>query len=522
MPTLIVEMSAPTVPAKKFLQPIDRLALIIMVVLSLLIGIVLLTGDTTRPRVRNFSWQDKYVSAEDTAFILTFSRPMNHASVEANLKITPVLPSGEVSPSEVPPIEGKVSWAGRKMAYTLLSPIPYGNDYQVQLQGAQEKIPGVEEEGTVMEPFQATFHSRDRAFAYIGVEGEEQGRLILYNLTRQQKTLLTPADLVVLDFQPYPGSDRILFSANDRQNQAKGLLTAQLYTVTTGLSFSSPDQRSPAQQTPGKLDLVLDSENYQNLQFDLSRDGQIIVVQRVNREDPADFGLWMIPADGEPQPLENQPGGEFLIAPDSASLAVAQGQGVAILPLHADAEPLDFLPKFGQVLSFARDGAAATMVKFNTDYTRSLFLVNNQGTEEELLRTTGSIVNCEFAPNQETLYCLLTQLIQGEEYREEPFIAAVNIDAEPDSEESPIQPLVVLPEQRDIQLSLSPDGLALLFDQVATRPASAIDSLRNDEGQAIATGRLWLLPLDESITSETPVQLQPEPLLPGFLPHWLP
>ncbi|MEQ8961958.1 MAG: hypothetical protein RLP02_29200, partial [Coleofasciculus sp. C2-GNP5-27] len=75
--------------------------------------------------------------------------------------------------------------------------------------------------------------------------------------------------------------------------------------------------------------------------------------------------------------------------------------------------------------------------------------------------------------------------------------------------------------QRDIQLSLSPDGLALLFDQVATRPASAIDSLRNDEGQAIATGRLWLLPLDESITLDT-VQLQPEPLLPGFLPHWLP
>jgi len=139
-------MTAPTLPSKKFLQPIDRLALIIMVVLSLFIGIVLLTGDTTRPRVRDFSWQDKYVSAEDTAFILTFSRPMNHASVEANLKITPVLPEGEVSPSEIPPIEGKISWAGRKMAYTLLSPIPYGNDYQVQLQGAKEKIPGVEEE----------------------------------------------------------------------------------------------------------------------------------------------------------------------------------------------------------------------------------------------------------------------------------------------------------------------------------------------------------------------------------------
>jgi hypothetical protein len=47
------------------------------------------------------------------------------------------------------------------------------------------------------------------------------------------------------------------------------------------------------------------------------------------------------------------------------------------------------------VLSFARDGSAAAMVKFNTDYTRSLFLVTNQGLQKELLRTTGSILSGE-------------------------------------------------------------------------------------------------------------------------------
>jgi hypothetical protein len=172
-------MSAQTVIPKKFLQPIDRAALGVMVVLSVLISILLLSGDRTAPRVRDFSWQDQQVSAEDTAFILTFSRPMNHDSVEANLKIEP-------------PVPGKISWAGRRMAYTPKFPVPYGSQYQVELKGARDQISVRKNEGKQMEPFSAAFRTRDRAFAYIGVEGKEQGRLILYNLTTQKKSILSP------------------------------------------------------------------------------------------------------------------------------------------------------------------------------------------------------------------------------------------------------------------------------------------------------------------------------------------
>jgi hypothetical protein len=271
--------------------------------------------------------------------------------------------------------------------------------------------------------------------------------------------------------------------------------------------------------------LVLDSKDYQNLKFDLSADGKTIVVQRLNRRNPAEFGLWVVQPDAKPRPLGNQPGGDFLITADSTSVAIAQGQGVAILPLTPAAKPLDFLPKFGMVLSFARDNSAAAMVKFNTDPinpTRSLFLVTNQGVQRELLRTTGSINSCEFAPNKETLYCLLTQLIKGEQYQEEPFLAAINLKPSPDSKQPPVKPLVVLPNQRDIQMSLSPDALALIFDQVVTRPSEATDSLRTNDGQAIATGLLWMLPLVKA-TSEAPTaQVQPEQLLPGVHPRWLP
>ena len=38
------------------------------------------------------------------------------------------------------------------------------------------------------------------------------------------------------------------------------------------------------------------------------------------------------------------------------------------------------------VMGFAQDGTQATMLKFNQDFTRSLFLVTNQGTQTELLK----------------------------------------------------------------------------------------------------------------------------------------
>jgi hypothetical protein len=241
-------------------------------------------------------------------------------------------------------------------------------------------------------------------------------------------------------------------------------------------------------------------------------------VQRVNRQNPSDFGPWLLKTNTPPQPLKGDPGGDFLITSDSNSLAIAQGQGLAILPLQPDSKPLDFLPKFGMVLSFAKDGSLATMVKFNTDNTRSLFLVSNQNTQKELFRTTGSIISAQFDPAKQTLYCLLTELLtEGEVYREQPYLAAIDLKT------AKLRPLVLLPNQRDVQVSLAPDGLALLFDQTteaAQDKTEAGETLSNSMGKAIADSRLWLLPLDVTNLNAKP---QPEALpLPGLRPLWLP
>ncbi len=495
---------------KSFLQPLDRAAIALILILSVTIGMLLWSGDRSSSRVREFSWENQQIGAEDRGFILTFSRPMNHTSVEQNLRLDPPLP-------------GKFSWAGRRMAYTLISPAPYGSEYQLKLQGAKDKFAKDNQPERQIQPFTSKFKTRDRAFAYIGIEGNEAGRLMLVNLSaKEPKPIpLTPPDLVVTEFKSYPLGDRILFSANPRSFQRQGLLEQSLYVVTTGIVPQSNDAPSKRPEPAGTIKMVLDNKDYQNLKFDLSADGQIIVAQRVGRRNRADFGLWIIKPDGKPKPLKGQPGGDFKIAPDSKAIAIAQGEGLAIVPLdNPGDQPLDFLPKFGTIVGFARDGAAAAMVKFNTDRTRSLFLVNNVGVEKELLRTTGSIIDTQFDPGGKTLYCLLTQLIPGDQFIEEPYIAAINLET------SQLRTLVVLKNQRQAHISLSPDAIALLFDQPVTtiQPAAAqSDAPRTDSGEAIVTSRLWLVPLPAVSPEATSAPIQPESLsIAGLDPQWLP
>ena len=513
---------------KKSLQPLDKAAITFIAALSVAMGVLLVMGDHAAARVRDFSWQGKQVGADNVAFIMTFSRPMDPGSIEENLKITP-------------PLSGKFSWAGRRMAYTLNAPAPYGQSFEVSLDQADDRFSAATERETNFQPFQGRFETRDRAFVYIGLEGEEQGRLVLYNLTRLQKTILTPADWVVLDFKPYPLGDRILFSATEQAAYQQGLLNQKLYSVTTGLNPIPPEAEAstggwlplksdPKPRVKGEIEVLLDSQDYQNLKFDLSPDGKTVVVQRVSRKNPAEFGPWIVADGSEPRPLETDPGGDFLIAPDSQTLVLLQGEGVAIIPLVSESEtttavePLDFIPQFGRVFDLARDGSAAAMVNYNQNdpeqrYTESLFWVSNQGEEKELLRTTGSILNAQFDPTHRILYCLATQLLPGDTYVEKPFLTAVDIKT------GELRDLLALPPQASINISLSPDGLALLFDQTTSADPN-INGVRTRDGRVITTSHLWLLPLFTTPTERlaaTPVQLPPKQLpFKGVQPVWLP
>jgi hypothetical protein len=161
--------------------------------------------------------------------------------------------------------------------YTLDAPArPYGEGFTVSLTEARDRLaqPG----SNNFESFIGNFASRDRAFAYIGTEAEEQGRLVLVNLSQQgAKTLLTPANLTVLDFEPYPLGDRLLFSAIPTSNKSAGTLDPTLYHRGDGLGPQPPEDPISVESAPvattdpaGTVTEVLTGGDYQILAFDLA------------------------------------------------------------------------------------------------------------------------------------------------------------------------------------------------------------------------------------------------------------
>ena len=474
----------------------DRLVLASILALIAAISSILIQGNQVPTRGENFSWQGRKIGVRDNYFTLSFNRPIDRSDIETSLVIDPPLP-------------GKISWSGDRLTYTLTELPIYGKKYQVKLPIAQG------------EDFIGEFYSHDRAFAYIGVNQEERGRLIVCNiiqgannLTELKKTILTPGDLVVTDFQIYPRGDRILFSAFDRSDLGRDTPKQQLYTITTGLNHDENSQNLPS----GRIERFLDAKTYQNLRFNLSDNGKTLIVQRINHGNPGDASLWVIRNDGQSRPLGMQ-GDNFLLSPDGKKAVVSQTGGVAVIPLDVQAGKPQFLPTYEKILAFSRDGRQKLMVKSEPDNQRSLFLLNDQGESRLLLRTANPIISCEFEPRQEkTLYCLKSDLVMGSDgkVKEEPFLGIIELKT------GKMMPLLALPNYRDVQMSMSPDGVALLFDQLATIPFGVGNDLVTGEGSSIADGRLWLLPLPDQFSPNSIPKILPQELNPGFKPRWLP
>ncbi len=474
----------------------DRLVLATILALIAGISSILIQGNQVPTRGENFSWQGRKIGVRDNYFTLSFNRPIDRSDIETSLVINPPLP-------------GKISWAGDRLTYTLTELPIYGKKYQVKLPIAQG------------EDFIGEFYSHDRAFAYIGVNQEERGRLIVCNIiqgpnnvTELKKTILTPGDLVVTDFQIYPRGDRILFSAFDRSDLGRDTPKQQLYTITTGLNHDEHGQNLPS----GRIERFLDGKTYQNLRFDLSDNGKTLIVQRINHGNPGDASLWVISDDGQSRPLGIQ-ADNFLLSPDGKKAVVSQTGGVAVIPLDVQGGKPQFLPTYEKILAFSRDGRQKLMVKSEPDNQRSLFLLDDRGESRLLLRTANPIISCQFEPRQEkTLYCLKSDLVMGSDgkVKEEPFLGIIELKT------GKMTPLLALPNYRDVQMSMSPDGVALLFDQLATTPFGVRNDLVTGEGSSIADGRLWLLPLPDQFSPNSSTKILPQELNAGFKPRWLP
>ncbi|MFP4006486.1 MAG: Ig-like domain-containing protein [Spirulinaceae cyanobacterium] len=472
------------------LKPRHRFDTIAIVTIILLMGMIVGAVSAnllSAPRVVTYSWQGKQIGAGDRGFSLTFSSPMDRESVEANLQIDPDLP-------------GKISWSGNTLFYTLTAPPQYGETYQVQLRGAKALRGEWGQPSPRIESFEAALPTRDRIIAYLGTQGEEQGKIVLYNFTQNRQELLTPGDLTVVDFQPYPEGDRLLFSAIDSTLDDGSLDTLQLYTVTTGLNYTNAENPQP----PGRIQRLLDANLYRNLKFDLSPDGNLIVVERVNRNNTQDTALWVLRDDRPPRSLGTQ-AVDFTITPDSQSVAVVQENGVSLLPLTPEAPSLEFYRNYQGILGFTPDTGEILLLRISQDGTRSLALTDDPGETTPILQTLADIRNCEFDLLQPHIaYCF--QIGGENQSPQQPLVAAINL------KEGENLPFIGLSNYQEVILNMSPDGVALGFDQVVPTP--------NQSDQLEAN--LWVLPTPNFRPNREPEIATPEKLFPGLNPVWIP
>lgn len=487
------------------LQPLDRVAGTIILLLCLLVGGVIWSGDHTLPRVNTFSWNDRPVGVQDTAFILTFNRAMNWQTVGEHLRIEPPLP-------------GKLSWSGRRLAYTLTQAIPYGQSFHLTLEGATAATRGKADQPLVkMQPFSASFHSRDRALVYLGIAGQENGRLVLHNLTRKTHQILTPPTLTVFQFKADPKRNRILFTAVDRGDANQEVFEQKLYAVPIPLREEQSDDAIESSNR-ATHQLLLDNQNYQILSFDITADGEVLVVQLFSRHENEPVSLWQLFDEDPPRQLDHKADGRFLLSPDGQTLTISQNQGIASVPLddNSTQQPVDFWSKFDQVLSFAWDGSAALMAKNNPDSTRSLYLLTSQGQEQELLKVEGYLLDAEMDPITQIAYCLYTTPERSQtSYHFNLHISAVDLTSSEQLD------LITLPGQSSGTFSLAPEGSALLYEQITITHQPSKSVVRDPVGQTISDSQIWLYPLRGS--DPTPLtRKQPQKLLAGVQPLWLP
>lgn len=190
-----------------------------------------------------------------------------------------------------------------------------------------------------------------------------------------------------------------------------------------------------------------------------------------------------------------------------------------MISLGGDGSNSRIFENYERPLGFSSNGEKLVLVKDNVDYTRSLVVVSQNGENKELFRSPYPILECEFEPRDEQLlYCLKTDLVEGEngQYRQEPFLSVVDLKQGTDF------PLLALPNSENVMLSMSPDGVALLFDQVVTTSPQSSTDLLTTEKQAIADGQVWLLSLPDLKEENKSLKIQPQELIFGFKPQWLP
>lgn len=219
-----------------------------LVIFTILVIAILVAGDRTYPKVSQINLAETNLPVATTQMILSFNREVDRNSVEESL-------------TTEPPLQGRFSWIGRKMAYTFDEPLNYNQSIKISLKNA------VDAKEDAIRNFEFNTTVEPKKFFYLDTDGPNS-RLALVNLSSSEKTYLTPENLIVLEYKYIPAASRVYFFATD---------TASLdptYFITDLKQLYFVDLNNL------NIRLLADSKDYVNFEFDVSPDGKRLALTR--------------------------------------------------------------------------------------------------------------------------------------------------------------------------------------------------------------------------------------------------
>lgn len=417
---------------------LDKIFGIITCGLLTVITLLIIGGDRTVPRVVQFSHEGKIVSAKTSQLSFTFNREMDKRSVE----------DGFVTD---PPLDGTFSWSGRKAAFTLAIPLDPAITYTLRLRNARDT------RGVPLAEYVTHLQTRTPLLSYIGTEGNELRKILLYDLLSKEKRILPTEDLSILSIYPHPSGRYILFFALDKA--APKATSLEEYQELYSISLENHS-----------ITKLADNRGFRNSALSISPDGSLMMMRRqeidtkrlVSSSDHLYSSSFINPNWQKFWYEEGNPPAHF--TPNGRSVLLWNiREGFVLVPTSPMEQIPENIGNFQQSFGFSSDGSKALFTEFEAEGTtrnfNNIMVFYNKGEKQPLLKNTGSIAQPTFTPDGRFFYYLMMR--KEDNTLGAPLFHLYAYDFDKDR----VRPITTDPMYSEEHFAISPDGSQVVFER---------------------------------------------------------
>lgn len=343
---------------------------------------------STPPRVIAVNLDKAVLPSTQRQISMSFNRDMDRASVEDYFSIQPE-------------IKGKFSWSGHTVVFSPEEILPYNTSFQLRIGKEAQDINRV----PLAQDYHFDFQTVPLQFAYIGVEGNEQNKLILSSFDGSKREALTDGTIHIEHFQFCPENTCVYFLGYKEsvyQNQIN-----ELYY----LNLKSRD-----------LKQITSDRNFLNKSFQLSPNGQNIILSRIRVSPDGQYltqvQLWVASTETHNFTLFHEgraTGTDFFLSPDSSTILYLNKDDnfeIASLYPKSKEEP-QFIGSFSRCYGFHPYQPLIAFTKEKTDgffvLTNDLNLYLGDGTIQPIPHDGGLFRDTVFSPDGKNLITIFSK-----------------------------------------------------------------------------------------------------------------